>query len=496
MHHHNTFILNAIAKQLKFKIEGNNLVKCFSNSVDELYFEFSNFAFRCIFFQGDLLFSFETETINENRLFKPQFQEIVNLKLLKVSPHLYERSFHFEFENNFKLLFKCHGRKSNIVLYENEEALVAFRKNLENDIHISFTETFKIITPNYSSEISAKSFFQKYPYLPKEFYIENISQPIFETKLNAYNNLNAIQWHEKTFDIDIAATNTDATILNQITAFTNQYLKQNIFDTTKYVLEEKLAKAISEKENFIKISKEAYNVLVNKRNDDEIGNIILSNIHMIPEGVKGLELLDIYNDKPIFIKLDEKLNAVDNAAQYFKKSKAKPFTIKLLSDKIQKAEMELQKLKADWSDLIKADSLKQIKKLTTQSASQLKSKEEHLPYKYFEIEGYEILVGKHAQSNDKLLSHYSHKDDIWLHAKDVGGSHVLIKVKRHAAVPSTVLEKAASLAAYYSKSRNQSLATVTYTTRKFVRKIKGADKGLVTVSNEKTLLVKPNKPQN
>ncbi len=494
MHHHNTFILRVIAKQLKLDLEGQNLIKCFSNSLDEIYFEFSNFAFRGIFFQGDLLFSFEAQTINENRLFKPQFQEIVNLKLLKVSPHLYERSFHFEFENNLKLLFKCHGRKSNIVLYENEEALVAFRKNLENDIHIPFTDKFKIITPNYSSELSAKSFFQKYPYLPKEFYIENISQSIFETKLNNYNNLNAIQWDEKTFDIDISTTNTDGTILNHITTFTNQYLKQNVFETTKYVLEEKLIKAISEKENFIKINKEAFNLLINKRNDDEIGNIILSNIHMIPEGVKGLELLDIYNDKLIFIKLDKNLNAVDNAAQYFKKSKAKPFTIQLLSDKIQKAEMELRKLSTEFNDLIKADSLKQIKKLTTQSTTQLKSKQEHLPYKLFEIDGYKILVGKHAQSNDKLLSHYSHKEDIWLHAKDVGGSHVLIKVKRQAAMPCSVLEKAASLAAYYSKSRNQSLATVTYTLRKFVRKIKGADKGFVTVSNEKTLLVKPNKP--
>lgn len=80
-----------------------------------------------------------------------------------------------------------------------------------------------------------------------------------------------------------------------------------------------------------------------------------------------------------------------------------------------------------------------------------------------------------------------------MHAKDVGGSHVILKSSKYANVPENVMEYAASIAAYYSKSRNQNLATVTYTLRKFVRKIKGAEKGKVTVSNEKTLLVKPSK---
>ena len=70
----------------------------------------------------------------------------------------------------------------------------------------------------------------------------------------------------------------------------------------------------------------------------------------------------------------------------------------------------------------------------------------------------------------------------------------MLKLKKNSPLPDSVLEKAASLAAYFSKSRQQDLATVAYTQRKFVRKIKGAEKGKVTVSQEKTILVKPDIP--
>jgi predicted ribosome quality control (RQC) complex YloA/Tae2 family protein len=138
-----------------------------------------------------------------------------------------------------------------------------------------------------------------------------------------------------------------------------------------------------------------------------------------------------------------------------------------------------------------AENLKQLKSYKKEQNAT--DSIQDLPYKLFTIDDYSILVGKHAESNEKLLNYYSDKNDIWLHAKDVSGSHVIIKVKKGKELPLKVIEKGASLAAYYSKNRKQSLVTVMYTLRKFVRKIKGADKGHVTVNNEKTLLVKPDK---
>ena len=208
--------------------------------------------------------------------------------------------------------------------------------------------------------------------------------------------------------------------------------------------------------------------------------------------MKKIIVNDVYYNQPIEIKLDDKLNALKNADAYFKKDKAKPYILKQLELKVEQATKAIDNLKKQLSIADNAQQMRDLKSFVKQKTNE--SGIVNLPYKPFSIEGYEVLVGKHAESNEKLLNYFSDKDDLWLHAKDVGGSHVIVKVKKNSPLPDSVLEKAASLAAYFSKSRQQDLATVAYTQRKFVRKIKGAEKGKVTVSQEKTILVKPEIP--
>lgn len=84
---------------------------------------------------------------------------------------------------------------------------------------------------------------------------------------------------------------------------------------------------------------------------------------------------------------------------------------------------------------------------------------------------------------------------MWLHARMVAGSHVLIKKSITQIIPQQVLETAAQLAAYYSKSKTDSLAPVIYTPAKFVRKVKGSSPGSVVVDKEQVILVKPASPE-
>jgi predicted ribosome quality control (RQC) complex YloA/Tae2 family protein len=77
-----------------------------------------------------------------------------------------------------------------------------------------------------------------------------------------------------------------------------------------------------------------------------------------------------------------------------------------------------------------------------------------LPYREVEFNGYKIWIGKNAQNNDTLTLKYGYKEDLWLHAKDVAGSHVLIKHQAGKNFPKDVIERAAQLAAYYSKRKN------------------------------------------
>jgi len=93
-----------------------------------------------------------------------------------------------------------------------------------------------------------------------------------------------------------------------------------------------------------------------------------------------------------------------------------------------------------------------------------------------------------------MLRHHSWKDDLWLHAKDVAGSHVLIKQQAGKHVPPSVKEKAASLAAFYSKRKTDTLCPVIITARKYVRKSKDMVAGQVIVEKEEVILVEPQGP--
>ena len=117
-----------------------------------------------------------------------------------------------------------------------------------------------------------------------------------------------------------------------------------------------------------------------------------------------------------------------------------------------------------------------------------------LPYHQFEFRNFRILVGKNAVANDMLTLKFSHKEDLWLHAKDVSGSHVLIKHQSGKNFPRDVIEYAASLAAYNSKRKTESLCPVIVTPKKFVRKRKGDPPGAVVVEREEVVMVEPLKP--
>ena len=100
--------------------------------------------------------------------------------------------------------------------------------------------------------------------------------------------------------------------------------------------------------------------------------------------------------------------------------------------------------------------------------------------------------GKNAKNNDLLTLKYAKKQDIWLHARDVSGSHVIIRNPQNRTVPAFVIEKAASLAAYFSKRQTESLCPVIVTSKKFVRKTKDLLPGMVIVDREEeVVLVKP-----
>lgn len=482
MNHLNALLLESMARALSEPCQGKTVYDCFSNSPEEWILDLGSFHIKCLFYKGEILFFFNNENPAKSRLFKPQFSEIKNATVLKVAPHPFERSFHIEFDNGLVLLFKCHGRKSNILLFDKDLALDHFRNHLENDLNYKFSELVRSRDIDYS--LDPERLFKTYPFIPEE--LKNRQD--LKTAIEQYRSLKGISFDQETFAIQ---GKSEGHLLEDINRFSAVFIRQKSFQERKQQLMQNCLQAISEKTHFIQSNLQALETLRNKRPEGEIGNIILASLHLIKEGQKSAELLDIYNNQNILVQLDEKLSAVENADRYFKKEKAAPHGIRLLEEKIAKAEHALNDLKLKKSIIENARDIKGLKSLI--KSDEQSAREDHLPYRRFVFENYEILVGKSADSNEKLLNYFSDKNDTWLHARDVSGSHVIIRTKGKTELPQNILEAAASLAAYYSKNRNQSLVTVTYTLRKYVRKIKGADKGKVTVSMDKTVLVKPGK---
>lgn len=491
MKHLNCFVLEAIAKQLNAKLKSAVLLDCYSNSPDDVIIVFENFHLYCIFYESEMYFRFNDSEISKSRLYKPQFVEIHETKVDAIIAHRFERSFAINFSNNQTLVFKCHGRSSNIILFENGEFSDMFRKMHEGDKQLKLENFNSKSEPIFDplKHINSSVLQKDYPFLPSEFcedlFSENINSNIAEL-CSKYSNIGGFTVTE---DYNLKPHFELNTVLNDIHNFTSEYLKANRFTSKKKELCLLFEKEIKDKTAFIASNIQALEHLRLKRSDEEIGNIILAGSYAIESGSTSVVLNDIYNNTPIEIALDAKLNAVENAEKYFRKSKGIPHTIKLLETKIEAAQKRLNLIQEHYNIAVNATEWKDLK-LFTKAKSQKDTKEE-LPFRVFHVHGYDVYVGKSADSNEKILNYYSDKDDIWLHAKDVSGSHVLIRCGKNKQVPQNVLEKAASLAAYYSKNRMQSLVTVAYTLRKFVRKIKGADKGKVSVQQENTLLVKP-----
>ena len=102
-----------------------------------------------------------------------------------------------------------------------------------------------------------------------------------------------------------------------------------------------------------------------------------------------------------------------------------------------------------------------------------------------------ILVGKNAKANDELTLKVATKNDLWLHVKDVSGSHVVIKQKPGQNYPVSIIERAASIAAFNSKRKTDTLCPVIFTQKKFVRKVKESPPGQVVVEKEDVVMVQP-----
>lgn len=250
--------------------------------------------------------------------------------------------------------------------------------------------------------------------------------------------------------------------------------------------------------------------LETERNPEEIGHLLMANLHALSSGLKSAELEDFYHSGMIEIKLKPELNPQENAARYYEKSRQRKGKLSYLQGQLVEIEAKLLAAEAEAERFERIpepgaltftdqgfdyEQLKLIRKASRQQTEeQQESEAGKSPFRTFEKDGYRIFVGKSARNNDELSFHFASKDDLWLHAKDVAGSHVIIRQRAGQNIPTPVLEYAAGLAAWFSKRKNDGLVPVQYTLRKYIRKRKGDAPGKVAVDRESVIMAEPVKP--
>ncbi len=234
------------------------------------------------------------------------------------------------------------------------------------------------------------------------------------------------------------------------------------------------------------------------------GDLINANIYRLEKGMTKCTLEDFYSGEPREIALDARLTPAQNAQKYYNEYRKLDTAEKKLTEFIKKDGEELSYLDSVLDSVQRSETdgeLAEIRRelreqgyLRAVKGGDRPSKKPSEPLKFRSTDGFEILVGRNNRQNDILTLKTAKATDIWLHTKDIAGSHVIIRTNGQTPSERTITE-AAILAAFHSKGKSGSGVPVDYVAVKFVKKPAGAKPGMVIFTNNKTLYVTPDESE-
>jgi predicted ribosome quality control (RQC) complex YloA/Tae2 family protein len=241
-------------------------------------------------------------------------------------------------------------------------------------------------------------------------------------------------------------------------------------------------------------------------NPDEqkrIGDLLLANLSTAKRDGRRVTLLDYFagDDSTIEIEIEESLSLPEEAVRRFAAFTRSKRAIEQIGARQKTVRARLRELEAERESLetkIAAGEFPARDHATNEigarpGAATRRTEPERVrgTRRYLSSDGFEILVGRTANDNDHLTFKVARPNDLWLHAADYGGSHVVVRNSSRQDIPQRTLIEAAQLAAYFSQAKKGPKADVHYVERKFVSKIKGAKPGLVRLQRFKNITVEP-----
>ena len=524
------FFLSRLANELSSRIKGKAIIDIYTSKKDTLFlnlYDGEEFTLEICVSHSLPYIQILKSANRKKRNSLDIFPEIKNLKFSDVFIAKNDRVLLFQIENEISLFFTIRGKFTNVYLL-NDDNLFSFKKISNNELEIIRSEFLSLdfieplSMPEFTQEdhlLNILELRNKYPILSKEI-LENLNKDeklnlesiISEIKKIYFNNFylindfqnrtteinSSIPYNSKSIQIEEYESALEASkkYLNMLKYFDEL---NKFYSNTKKQIEKELNYLNNKKKNI-----QTRIEIGSKENEyRKIAELLLINKSLLHTGLNEIILNNIFDNKPISIQLNKKLNPQENIEYYFNKAKDEKIfferSSKILSD-IEKRITNLVNASIELENCKSLDSILLIRKNIgiKMNNDSVKQTEIKFKFKHFLIENkYNVYVGKDSKSNDLLTLKFAKQNDYWFHARSVSGSHVVLRVdNKTEAIPKGILKKAASIAAFYSKAKSSSLVNVSYTQKKYVVKKKGMDIGQVALLKENTLLVKPEIPED
>ena len=286
------------------------------------------------------------------------------------------------------------------------------------------------------------------------------------------------------------------------------YEKREINDSMRaktYGITQVVKTALSRTERKLALQKKELCEAGERESLRERAELIAANIYRLEKGMTSFTTSNYFSEgEEITLKLDSRLTPQENSEKLFKEYRRMKNAEHYLTEQIKLGEEELIYLESVLESIEKADSETTIAEIREELSetgyidrgkAQPKKKARALePYRFVSSDGFVIYAGKNNKQNDALTLKSALKGDLWLHTKNIPGSHVIVECAG-AELPDRTITEAAIIAATYSRAKNSVNVPVDYTRVKFVKKPQGAAPGRVIYTNYYTAYATPDEEQ-
>ena len=525
--------LSFLIKEIKEKIVNYKLTKIYQYDRSSLSFFFgkNNLLFQ-VKDNSTIFYLKEEKDLNTD--FQSKFllslkKHLLNSILINIRQEGFDRIVYFDFEKlnqfgdveKFTLTMELMGKASNIFLISaDDEKIISalYFSSIDEGNRIimtgaRYTLPFeeKKISPVYLDEDnfpfeSPQDFIQKVEGIGKVFAIQCYnSYEIYKKYIKTYVSL----LHEaeikgklqkiltynyfSEYEDKVTETKEFSTLNEGLNEYFRTTITSNVINEKKKELVKYVDTQIKKFEKILKNIDIDLKKNGNYENYKNTGDILAANMHLLKHGMDKITVFDFYNNCDITISLDLLLSPNDNLNFYYNRyNKGKrtetALNARLLDIKNEIKYFEEVKLFIEKeTDFVGIEEIENELKFSGKKKIKLnKAKKRELLS--FEYNGFKIFVGRNNKENEEITFNRGTSRDIWLHVKDIPGSHVLI-IREQKEVDGDTLLYAAKLAGEFSKANKGDKVTVDYCEKKFVKKIKNSKPGNVTYTNFKALTI-------